>query len=149
MIAVMRSLSLTSPILETDVHICYLPLAHIFEKIVFANIMLNGAAAGFFRGDTALLIEDIGVLKPTVFVSVPRLFNRIYDKIIQGALNSGSAVKAALFTKALDAKIYHLKNGGHLTHTVWDALVFNKVKAVLGGRVRMMMSGVVPWRGRG
>ncbi len=49
------------------------------------------------------MIEDIGVLKPAVFVSVPRLFNRIYD---QGALNSGSAVKAALFTKALNAKIY-------------------------------------------
>jgi long-chain acyl-CoA synthetase len=91
-----------------------------------------------------MLIEDIGVLAPTIFASVPRLFNRIYDKIIQGALHSGSAIKAALFTRALNSKLYHLENSGSLTHSIWDPLVFNKVKKVLGGRVRYMITASAP-----
>lgn len=92
----------------------------------------------------ALLIEDIGVLSPTIFASVPRLFNRIYDKIVQGALHSGSSLKAALFTKALDAKIHYLHTQGSLNHSIWDPLVFNKVKQILGGRVRYMITASAP-----
>ena len=42
---------------------------------------MNGARIGFFRGDIKTLSEDIQELKPTIFVSVPRLLNRIYDKV--------------------------------------------------------------------
>lgn len=42
---------------------------------------MNGARIGFFQGDVKLLIGDIKALKPTVFVSVPRLLNRVYDKV--------------------------------------------------------------------
>jgi long-chain acyl-CoA synthetase len=143
-ISTLRAGSLSLPLDSSDIHISYLPLAHIFERVLLSNTLFIGGSAGFFRGDVALLIEDLGVLRPTLFASVPRLFNRIYDKIVQGALNSGSAVKAALFTKALDSKLYHLNHGGHLTHSVWDPLVFSKVKAVLGGRVRLMISGSAP-----
>ena len=136
--------SLILPLNTSDIHISYLPLAHIFERVLLSNTLFIGGSAGFFRGDVALLIEDIGVLQPTIFASVPRLFNRIYDKIVQGALNSGSALKAALFTKAVDAKLHYLNNGGYLSHSVWDALVFSKVKAVLGGKVRYMISGSAP-----
>lgn len=43
---------------------------------------MSGGRIGFFRGDVKLLIEDIQELKPTVFISVPRLLNRIYDKVL-------------------------------------------------------------------
>ncbi|KAJ3255906.1 Long chain acyl-CoA synthetase 7 peroxisomal [Boothiomyces macroporosus] len=127
----------------TDVHVSYLPLAHIFERLLINTVIACGASAGFFRGDVSLLVEDIGVLRPTIFASVPRLLNRIHDKIIQGA-NSGSALKAALFNRALDAKLHYLKQDGTLTHSVWDPLVFNKVKTLLGGRVRAIVSGSAP-----
>lgn len=42
---------------------------------------INGCQVGFYRGDVKLLMEDIGVLKPTVFPTVPRLLNRVYDKV--------------------------------------------------------------------
>lgn len=129
MISALRGANIALPVTNTDVHVCYLPLAHIFERVLLSNQLLNGGGSGFFRGDVSLLIEDLSVLKPTIFASVPRLFNRIYDKIIQGALG-GSKIKAALFQKALDAKLYHLDNGGHLVHSVWDPLVFNKVKVL-------------------
>jgi long-chain acyl-CoA synthetase len=127
-----------------DVHVSYLPLAHIFERLLINTVIACGASAGFFRGDVSLLVEDIGVLRPTVFASVPRLLNRIHDKIIQGATNSGSAVKAALFNRAMEAKLYYLKQDGSLTHSIWDPIVFSKVKNLLGGRVRAIVTGSAP-----
>ncbi|KAI8900615.1 hypothetical protein BC833DRAFT_513482, partial [Globomyces pollinis-pini] len=144
MISTLRGLSLITGFDDKEVHISYLPLAHIFERVNILGITMVGGSAGFFRGDVTLLIEDIGVLRPTVFASVPRLLNRIYDKIIQGALHSGSAVKAALFTRALDAKLHYLKQDGSLNHSIWDPLVFNKVKAVLGGRVKLIITASAP-----
>ena len=44
---------------------------------------INGCQVGFYRGDVKLLMEDIGALKPTVFPTVPRLLNRVYDKVHQ------------------------------------------------------------------
>jgi long-chain acyl-CoA synthetase len=144
MVSTLRTMATTLMLGPDDAHISYLPLAHIFERVIILGVILNGSSAGFFRGDVALLLEDIAELKPTIFASVPRLFNRIYDKIIQGALHSGSSVKAALFTKALDAKMHYLNTRGTLKHSIWDPLVFNKVKKVLGGRVRYMITASAP-----
>ena len=64
-----------------DVYISYLPLAHMMERVCQATMLMNGAKIGFYRGDVKLLIEDIQALQPTIFVSVPRLLNRVYDKV--------------------------------------------------------------------
>ncbi|ORY48444.1 acetyl-CoA synthetase-like protein [Rhizoclosmatium globosum] len=126
-----------------DVHISYLPLAHIYEKGVINLVLLCGGSVGFCRGDTSLLLDDIANLRPTVFVSVPRLLNRIYEKIQAGAA-SGSALKQALFQRAVSTKLENLKRTGSVTHPIWDRLVFGNVRAVLGGRVRMVISGSAP-----
>ncbi|KAJ3095256.1 hypothetical protein HDU97_007115 [Phlyctochytrium planicorne] len=127
-----------------DVHISYLPLAHVYERVCMSSMLCNGSAIGFSRGDVALLIEDIACLRPTVFASVPRLLNRIYDRVMAQGTQSGSALKTAIFKRALDAKLANLKTTGSVTHPFWDALVFNKVKAALGGRVRVILSGSAP-----
>ncbi|KAJ3087495.1 hypothetical protein HK102_010942 [Quaeritorhiza haematococci] len=131
-------------VVKEDVHISYLPLAHIMERVISTCVIIRGARIGFFRGDVTLLIEDLGVLRPTIFPSVPRLLNRIHDKIMAAALHSGSAVKAALFSRALAAKLENMKTTGSLTHPLWDRLVFNKIKALLGGRIRFMLSASAP-----
>ncbi|KNC98543.1 uncharacterized protein SPPG_06233 [Spizellomyces punctatus DAOM BR117] len=142
-VAVQRATEMTIPMWKDDIHCSYLPLAHVFEKVVINSVVVKGAAIGFFRGDVTLLMDDFTTLKPTTFPSVPRLLNRIYDKINQGALESGSAVKAGLFRMALNSKLEGLKQGS-LTHPVWDRLVFNKVKAVMGGKMRFILSGSAP-----
>ena len=59
-----------------------------------------GARIGFYSGDTLKLLDDIAVLKPTLFPSVPRLFNRIYDKVLAGVKTKGG-VAAMLFNVCL------------------------------------------------
>ena len=54
-----------------------------------------GARIGFYRGDIKLLIEDIQALKPTIFISVPRLLNRVYDKVCELFLTGGCETEAS------------------------------------------------------
>ena len=63
--------------LHDGIIISYLPLAHIYERINEFMILYAGCAIGYFTGDPLRLLEDIQVLKPTFFPSVPRLLNRL------------------------------------------------------------------------
>lgn len=64
---------------ENDVHLSYLPLAHIFERVVSLVMMLCGASIGFFHGNVQAIKDDLTALRPTFFISVPRLYQRFYD----------------------------------------------------------------------
>ncbi|GAB9467065.1 Long-chain-fatty-acid-coa ligase [Globisporangium polare] len=130
-------------LLASDVHLSYLPLAHVFERCVHTNLISSGGAIGFYQGDVAKLMEDIAALKPTLFPSVPRVLNRIFDKITQGVNGAGGA-KKFVFDQAFAAKRVSVERSGLLTHALWDPVVFNKVKMVLGGNVRLMMNGSAP-----
>jgi len=65
---------------------------------------------GFFGGNVLKLTEDMHILKPTFFPSVPRLFNRIYGKI-QDKFKDAAGVKGMLINQALSSKQYYYKNG--------------------------------------
>lgn len=131
---------------ENDTLISYLPLAHSFEKAVFVASISEGSSIGYYSGDPLKLMEDLQALRPTVFPSVPRLFNRIYDKIVDG-VKSKSGTKQWLFTKAISSKLYYLQSSAAYTHRMWDRLVFNQMKQLLGGNVRLMVTGSAPIAG--
>ncbi len=57
---------------NTDIHLSYLPLAHMFERIVQAVLWVEGASVGFYQGSTLKVMEDLQALRPTLFPSVPR-----------------------------------------------------------------------------
>ncbi|KAI9203595.1 uncharacterized protein BJ171DRAFT_137214 [Polychytrium aggregatum] len=128
---------------DNDVYISYLPLAHIYERSNIVLSTFSGTSIGFFRGDTSLLFEDIALLRPTVFASVPRLLNRIHAAVLQKTVYSGNAITATLFQQALNAKLAGLQQG-HYTHALWDRLVFNKIKGLLGGNIRIITTGSAP-----
>jgi long-chain acyl-CoA synthetase len=93
------------------------------------TIISIGGSLGSFTGDPLRLLEDCQALKPTFFPSVPRILNRIY----QSAMVAGSVpgLKGALFKRAVDAKLQHLRVTGEYTHAFWDRLVFRKVSVHL------------------
>jgi long-chain acyl-CoA synthetase len=125
-----------------EVHISYLPLAHVFELTNVANMIYGGAAIGFYQGDTLKLLDDIAELKPTTFISVPRLLNRVYDKVMAGVKVKGG-VAQWMFTSAFNAKKEGL-NKGSVDHWMWDRLVFAPIRARLGGRVKYILSASAP-----
>ena len=127
-----------------DVHLSYLPLAHVFETVVLNFCLYSAAAIGFYQGNTLKILEDLQALRPTVFVSVPRLYSRFHEKIVSGAKAKGG-VASFLFQKALSAKLEVLHATGSVKHGLWDALVFNKVQKSLGlDRCDKMVCGSAP-----
>ncbi|XP_043958264.1 long-chain-fatty-acid--CoA ligase 5 [Gambusia affinis] len=124
-----------------DVSISFLPLAHMFERIVQTVIYGAGAKVGFFQGDIRLLPDDMKTLQPTVFPVVPRLLNRIYDKI---QCEATSPFKKWLLNFAAESKYAEVKDGIVRKNSIWDKLIFHKVQESLGGRVRMMVTGAAP-----
>ncbi|KAI3822111.1 hypothetical protein L1987_09692 [Smallanthus sonchifolius] len=128
-----------------DVYLSFLPLAHIFGRVIEECFIRHGASIGFWRGDVKLLIEDIGELKPTIFCAVPRVLDRIYSGL-QQKISSGSFLKNKLFNLAFSYKLHNMKGGSkHEEASILsDKLVFTKVKQGLGGRVRIILSGAAP-----
>jgi long-chain acyl-CoA synthetase len=103
-----------------------------------------GASVGFYQGDTLKITEDIKALRPTLFPSVPRLYNKIYDKVMGGVKEAGG-LKATIFNHAFRSKQFWLRNTGSLRHTVWDRIVFKGVATKVGlDRVRIMLTGSAP-----
>ena len=66
---------------RNDTYISYLPLAHVFDRLGVYSSMSVGASVGFFGGEILKIVDDLQVLRPTVFPAVPRLLNKVYDKI--------------------------------------------------------------------
>jgi long-chain acyl-CoA synthetase len=128
-----------------DVYLSYLPLAHIFDRVIEECFIKHGASIGFWRGDVKLLIEDIGELKPTVFCAVPRVLDRIYTGL-QQKLSAGGILKKSIFGFAYSYKLNNMKKGSKHEEAspLCDKIVFSKVKAGLGGNVRIILSGAAP-----
>ncbi|KAL6174841.1 hypothetical protein ACLB2K_051486 [Fragaria x ananassa] len=128
-----------------DVYLSFLPLAHIFDRVIEELFIWTGASIGFWRGDVKLLTEDIAELKPTIFCAVPRVLDRIYAGLTQ-RISSGGIIKKTLFNFAYTYKHYNMKNGhAHgAASPMSDKIVFSKVKQGLGGRVRLILSGAAP-----
>uniref|UniRef100_A0A4W6CC12 Arachidonate--CoA ligase n=1 Tax=Lates calcarifer TaxID=8187 RepID=A0A4W6CC12_LATCA len=124
-----------------DVSISFLPLAHMFERVVQTVMYGAGARVGFFQGDIRLLPDDMKTLQPTIFPVVPRLLNRVYDKVQSGAK---SPFKKWLLNFAVDRKYSEVKEGIIRNNSIWDKLIFHKVQESLGGRVRVMVTGAAP-----
>ncbi|XP_053887109.1 long-chain-fatty-acid--CoA ligase 1 isoform X3 [Malaclemys terrapin pileata] len=124
-----------------DVLISFLPLAHMFERIVECVILCHGARIGFFQGDIRLLMDDLKTLQPTVFPVVPRLLNRMFDKIFGQA---NTSLKRWILDFASKRKEAELRSGIIRKNSLWDKLIFHKIQASLGGKVRLMITGAAP-----
>ncbi|KAJ8408767.1 hypothetical protein AAFF_G00245850 [Aldrovandia affinis] len=126
---------------QDDVLISFLPLAHMFERLIQSVVYCHGGRIGFFQGDIRLLSEDMKALRPTIFPVVPRLLNRMYDKIFSQANNP---VKRWLLNFAAKRKSAEVQSGVIRSDSLWDKIFFSKIQASLGGRLRMIVTGAAP-----
>lgn len=127
-----------------DVYLSYLPYAHLFGRLLHCALIANGIQVGFYSGDPRAIMGDLQVLRPTVFPSVPRLYNRIRDRVTSMAASKG-AFASSMLQSAVSAKVSNLRSSGALTHTFWDWAVLSGIKAKLGlDRVRYLLTGSAP-----
>ena len=128
---------------EEDIYLSFLPYAHIMETLIFALIMTHGRTFALYSGNPRNLTADAKIIRPTIMTAVPRIFTRVYEGI-QKELSKESKITQAIFKKAIDIKMKDLKENGILTNPFLDKLIFQKIRDILGGRMRFMLVGSAP-----
>ena len=126
----------------------FLPLAHVLARAITISAFSNKVTLGF-TSDVKNLVPTLGVFKPTLVVSVPRVFEKVYNTAEQNARNDG---KGKIFEIAATTAIEWSEaqdTGGpglllNLKHAVFDRLVYGKLRAALGGNCHAAISGGAP-----
>ena len=138
-------------ILPDDLLLSFLPLSHTFERTVGYYIpMMVGATVAYARS-IPQLGEDLQNVRPTLLISVPRIYERVYNKV-QAGLAEKPPIAAWLFNTAVSigwARFQHQQRraGWKFSFLLWplfNKLVASKIMAKLGGRMRMAASGGAP-----
>ncbi|MEW5945471.1 MAG: long-chain fatty acid--CoA ligase [bacterium] len=134
-----------------DSTISYLPLAHALERVVFYLCVYNAASVSFARSFYTLA-DDIRELKPTLLAGVPRVFEKMYDRIMETA-HAAPPWKKTLFEFAVrtGAKAARLANDGkpipiplRASRLLFHLLVYGKIRQSAGGKIRFFFSGGAP-----
>lgn len=136
------------PIRTDDLFLSFLPLSHTLERTIGYYLPLMSGATVAFARSIPELAEDLISVRPTVMVSVPRIYERVYAKI-QTQLQEKPAPARALFSQAVEvgwSRFEHRQGRGparpgHLLWPILDKLVAGKVLAKLGGRMRLAICG--------
>ena len=135
-----------------DSALSVLPLSHIFERMAGHFTMVARAVSVAYAESVDTLAADMQDVHPTIVFAVPRLFERIYGRVVDTAV-AGGAVKHAIFLRARDLALrwarlkvqkkpvsFWLK----VQHGLYDRLVYAKLRARTGGRIRFFVSGGAP-----
>eukprot|EP00826_Nyctotherus_ovalis_P050113 TRINITY_DN610_c0_g3_i2.p1 TRINITY_DN610_c0_g3~~TRINITY_DN610_c0_g3_i2.p1 ORF type:complete len:575 (-),score=138.99 TRINITY_DN610_c0_g3_i2:150-1874(-) len=126
--------------------ISYLPLAHLYERIMVNLIIMSGFREGFYHGVVSELKDDIVACKPHFFSGVPRILCRYYEQMMK-SINSLKGFKYNLAQAALKAKLANYKQTGSVKHPIYDKLVFNKFRESFGGNIDVILTGSAPLDG--
>jgi long-chain acyl-CoA synthetase len=126
----------------------FLPLAHVFARLIQVACVENCVAMGH-TADIKNLLADFGTFQPTFILSVPRVFEKVYNTAKQKAHADG---KGPIFDRAERVAIAYsegLERGSvglatKLQHGLFDKLVYSKLRAAMGGRVAWAVSGGAP-----
>ncbi|MCW2524908.1 MAG: AMP-dependent synthetase and ligase, partial [Frankiales bacterium] len=126
----------------------FLPIAHVFGRVVEIGAIATGTTLGH-TSDIANLVRDLGSFRPRFVLSVPRVFEKVYNSAKQRAQTEGKgkifarAEKIAIaYSESLDARGPGIAL--RLEHAIFDRLVYSKLKAALGGRCVAAISGGAP-----
>tara|TARA_A100001035_G_C27766332_1_gene493895 strand:+ start:28 stop:1464 length:1437 start_codon:yes stop_codon:yes gene_type:complete len=135
--------------LDNHTSLAFLPWAHVFGQTAELHSLLASGSALGIVGNREQILESIPLIRPTIILSVPILFNKVFDGV-QKAIGEGSGLKQALFKKAMSVarERNELLEFGKpvgkwldFKHSLADKVVLSKIRERLGGRLRFMSAG--------
>lgn len=125
----------------------FLPLSHVFQRMVDYLLFAGGCTIAYARS-IQTVVEDIKIVQPTIVVSVPRLYEKIYNRVTDASGLRGVLVGWArnVGLAWADVKLAGREPGPWLSfrYGIADKLVFSKVRAAVGGRLKYFVSGGAP-----
>ncbi len=137
---------------ENDLTLSLLPIAHAFERTAgYYTVMTAGAAIAFAEG-LAQIAQNLLEVEPTVVLTVPRLLEVIYQRVMR-TVESAPAIRRRIFHSAIDAGIRAAicRHRGQpvpatlaLQMALYRKLVFQRIRAIFGSRLRYLISGGAP-----
>lgn len=134
-----------------DDHYLWLPLSHSFGKVILVAQLLSGFVQSV-DGRVPKIAENLARVRPTIMAAAPRIFEKLYNRIITTARSSG-ALRYRIFSWALSVgkRVSELRQQGRepagllaLQHRLADRLVFATIRERFGGRLRAFISGSAP-----
>lgn len=135
----------------SDVMLMFLPLAHVYAQLAYHTMLQVGFTMAFARS-MLTAIDDAESVRPHLFITVPRLFEKIHAVALQQVEAAGGIKKVVFnWASAVGGRVSSASQGGKrpgpfllMQHRLADKLVFSKLKARLGGRIRFIVSGGAP-----
>ena len=137
---------------QDDTTLSFLPMAHVAERVLAFYGRINWGTGTAFASSIPKVLEELGEVQPTVFGSVPRIFEKAYDKI-QGEVKKASSTKQRVFrwAESVAHRTVDLWQAGkpiplglRLQHRLADKIVFSKLRSVFGGKVKFFVTGAAP-----
>ncbi|HEX6935008.1 MAG TPA: long-chain fatty acid--CoA ligase, partial [Actinomycetes bacterium] len=126
----------------------FLPLAHVFARMIQVGVVMGRSTLGH-TADAKRLLDDLATFQPTFILSVPRVFEKVYNSSEQKAEAAGkgkifhaAAATAIAYSEALDHGGASI--GLKAKHALFDKLVYGKLRTALGGKVHWAVSGGAP-----
>jgi len=143
-----NAIKATGAVGEDDVNLLWLPLAHAFGKVMISGQLACGFVSAI-DGRVDKIVENMAVVRPTFMGAAPRIFEKAHAKVVtsQHGLKKKLADAAFAVGREVDRRRLagrpvppHLR----IAHALFDRLVFSRIRAVFGGRIRFMISGSAP-----
>ncbi len=140
------------PVNSEDTFLSFLPLSHVFERMAGHYLAFYCGATIAYAESIDTVAENLLEVHPTIMTSVPRFFEKVYARVLE-SLEEDSALKRKIFFWAIDigkkAIVYTqkglpLKGSLKAKYSIADKLVYSKLRARVGGRIRMFISGGAP-----
>ncbi len=139
------------PMTADEVALSFLPLSHIFERTGDYWFYLNGASIAYVESFDLVAIA-MSEVKPTIAMSVPRLYEKMYARVLENALSSGAIKKRIFFwARAVADRYQQVRDTGQTPsglmawqYALAHKLVFSKLQQRTGGRLRFFVSGGAP-----
>jgi long-chain acyl-CoA synthetase len=134
-----------------DIEYLWLPLSHSFGKTLICGIVHVGLPT-YVDGRIDRIVQNLAVVKPTLMAGAPRIFEKVYNTVVTTTKAQGG-VKWRIFQWAfgIGRRVSQLRQQGQqpggllmARYKLADRLVFGKIRAVLGGRIRILISGAAP-----